>query len=866
MKSPRKIHPSRRMTVRSLAVASLVLAGLGSVPQPAQTAPVPGTTVTYTTDGDFDQGTLVDVNHDVVHDQLQLNRTTAFFPFVNIAASARGTIIRIDVNTAQIVGEWFSAPAGLPRNPSRTTVDRLGNVWFGNRDEFRENKGSVGRIGVIVGGTRVNGDGSPNPAGAFLKGPFAYNTCQDRNGDNLIATTRGLGDIRPWTNAGGVDSQGGVATAADECLINYTRVAGTGTRTVAVDANNDLWTGGLDTDHEKVNGVTGQVVPGTVFNQGCGGYGGFIDTNNVLWSARFGNNLLRRNLVTNTGVCLPTDRGDYGLGLDPNTGEVWHTSLSGPSTGNPATSGRVCKLTPAGAVIGCFGHGSPNAQGVAVDRKGNVWVAHSLFGATTVGHLRTDGTYVGNVTLPGGNGPTGVAVDSNGKVWVANINSNNAMRIDPNGGPVGGGGFHVGAVDMTVDLGAGAGPYNYSDMTGSVLGEVTAPFGTWTVVQDGGSAGMPWGTVTWNTEPEGVVPPGTSIVVEARAADTEAGLPGQVFTPVSNGTEFSLTGRFIEVRATLTASPSGDSPVLSDLTIKSANRPPVFDQPPTPECGSTIAANNGETVEFDVQASDPDPGDTVTLDATGVPAGASLTPALPTAGNPVATHFAWVPGPGDEGTTTVTFAATDSRGATATCTITIRVVALLMTGRAYGLSASGLITINPRPDTGEVATKVASTTPPECVSRLGNLTLSAQTLCVNVTTQLLPSRSRATATVERVSIGSLVPGMRPVSMAGVSAFSESRCGEATGSGDIADLTVGDKTVPMGYPPNKVIYLTGNGPNGARLVLNEQILTEGPGGDRVLTVNAAHLIIPKSLLTPRQDVIVASATSDIHGCL
>jgi streptogramin lyase len=79
----------------------------------------------------------------------------------------------------------------------------------------------------------------------------------------------------------------------------------------------------------------------------------------------------------------------------------------------------------------------------------------------------TDGTYVGNVTLPGGNGPTGVAVDANGKVWVANINTNNAMHIDPSAGPAGGGGFPVGAVDLTVDLGAGSGPYNYSDMTGA---------------------------------------------------------------------------------------------------------------------------------------------------------------------------------------------------------------------------------------------------------------------------------------------------------------------------------------------------------------------------------------------------------------
>jgi hypothetical protein len=564
-------HTRFRPAIANVVTMALV-AAIPIVPTvfaaPAAAA-VPGTNVLYTTDADFDQGILQDVNHDSPNNnQLQLDKTNVFFPFVNIAASARGTMVRIDVNTGAIVGEWFSAPNGRGRNPSRTTVDRLGNTWLSNRDEAEGGKGSVSRIGVVVGGTRVNSDGSPNPTGDFLVGPFGYNTCVDRNNDGLIATSRGLGDIRPWTNAGGADNNGGVSTAADECLINYTRVTGTITRTVAVDANNDVWTGGGDNDHEKLNGMTGQPVPGTQINFGCGGYGGLIDQSGTLWSARFGANLLRYEPGPNTGACLNTTHGDYGLGLDPNTNHVWHTGVD---------SNRVVELDPAGNVLNSYPHGNQFAQGVAVDRDHNVWVAHSILGPqTTVGHIRTDGTFVGNVPLPGGAGPTGVAVDTNGKIWVANLNTNNAMRIDPNAGPIGGGGFPVGAVDLTVDLGAGSAPYNYSDMTGSVLGEITAPVGTWSVVQDGGTAGQTWGRITWNTEPQGSVPPGTSITVEARTADTEAGLTGQPFAPVGNGTLFSLTGRFIEAKATLRASPNGTSPILSDLRIKTAERSGVF--------------------------------------------------------------------------------------------------------------------------------------------------------------------------------------------------------------------------------------------------------------------------------------------------
>ncbi|HWH01335.1 MAG TPA: hypothetical protein VNV66_18945 [Pilimelia sp.] len=569
----RRRRPSHRAApgLAALAVSALLGAALPvGIAAPAGAAPVDGTDVLYTRDADFDRGMLQDVNHDSPHhDQLQLDRSQAFFPFVNVAASARGTMVRADVNTGAIVGEWASAPQGRAKDPSRTTVDRLGNTWLSNRAEAAGGQGSVTRIGVVLGGTRVDAAGTADPAGDYLAPPFAYNTCVDRDGDGRIATSRGLGDVRPWTNAGGADSLGGVSTAADECIINYTRVNSVNTRTVAVDANNDVWTGGANTHHQKLSGVTGAPVPGSAVNLGCGGYGGLIDKAGRLWSARYGANLLRYDPGTAAGACLDTTHGDYGLGMDPVTGEIWHTSLGG---------GAVVKLAPDGTVLGTFPHGNTYAQGVAVDSAGNVWVAHSIVagGQTTVGHLRTDGTFVGNVTLPGGRGPTGVSIDSNGKVWVTNLNTDNAQRIDPGAGPVGGGGHRVGAVDLTVDLGAGAGPYNYSDMTGAVLGEITAPVGTWTVVQDGGHAGTPWGRITWNAEPAGSVPAGTGITVQARAADTEAGLAAEAFAPVGNGAAFALTGRYIEVRAALRAAPDGTSPVLSDLRVQALRRTGVF--------------------------------------------------------------------------------------------------------------------------------------------------------------------------------------------------------------------------------------------------------------------------------------------------
>lgn len=548
-----------------------LLIALGALALSVAPASAQNCSQTYTTDADFALGVSLNVNNASPNsDQLQLNIGTASLPFVNVACSARGTLVRIDVNTGTILGEYFTAPDTMGRDPSRTTVDQQGNVWVSNRAETGflngEPRGSVTRVGLVIGGTRgdkdpTSGAFTPNPNGEYLQGPFLYSTCADRDGDGLIRTSRGLGNILAWSNTGGADSAGGVSTADDECIINYTRINGSAARTVAIDANNDVWTGGLnDQDHEKLDGVTGQPIPGTQFNLAAGGYGGLVDQNGVLWSARGGSGLLRYDPATGTGTVIGNGCGDYGLGVDPNTGEIWHTQLFG----------NIGKLSPAGACLNIFPHGAGTAQGCAVDANGNVWVAHALFGATTIGHLRTDGTLVGNVALSlngvNGNSPTGVAVDANGKVWVACYGSNQAMRIDPNAGPLGGGGFPTGAVDLIVDLGPGAVPYNYSDMTGFV-NATTSPSGSWTVIKDSGAIGQAWGTVSWNSQE----PAGTSVSVEIRAADSTVNLPQASFVPVASGQSLcggNLAGRFLEVRATLTRSPNSSvSPVLFDLSV-----------------------------------------------------------------------------------------------------------------------------------------------------------------------------------------------------------------------------------------------------------------------------------------------------------
>ena len=923
----------------ALALASIV----GLLVPSSSTAEVVGTDLTYTSDADFDLGTLVSVNHDApFNDQLQLDSPTEPFPFINVAASGRGTVVRVNTDTGETVGEYRTAPEGRGLNPSRTTVDLFGNVWTANRDEVDEiggvPHGSAVKVGLIVGGTRVGATGEPDPTGGYLAPPFGYSTCVDRDDDGLIRTSSGLLDVLDWPdNTDGVGGTDGVIEdAVDECVLLYQRLPDAEqARHVSVDADNNVWVGGfpfeLRTFH-KLDGTTGAILDSFDARQfGCGGYGGLIDGNGVLWSVGWVSGegpLLRYDPSTRAGSCVNTF-GGYGLGVDTN-GYVWASiwengivkvspggvvepgfpkstwlppttsaataafsapaalmfepaSVTKPSvmpqmtpssslstlpvaapdeapdfwlapdddwvqSMNRWTPGSTVSLTiadgtgtvytdsqiadPSGyfnfnlggvfdvqrghtvtvsdgtttkthVVLGLFvdginvaadtvfgradpgtdvnvwvhdtdanltvtadgsgnwtadfsaltdltyasnggsqqtdddgdatgvwwsgpsftvapdddwvqsmnrwtpgstvsltiadgtgtvytdsqiadpsgnfnfnlggvfdvqrGHtvtvsdgtttknllvtnpdvtalneatdrvsgtaeplatldvgAAPNPwseaswRGVTADTTGawtadfsvpsggfppididattvvsvqerdddgdttyrsfgppvqgnsgvavtpgdnHVWVANRLVG--TVTRLDSDGEIA--AVIVAGSVPTGVAVDASGKVWVTNLGSDNTVRIDPNGGTDG-----LGAIDLVVDLGEGASPYNYSDMTGAVVVGSTSPQGFWTVVQDSGEAGFEWGRITWNTESEASEPIGSEIVVEIRTSDSAAGLGGQAFVPVSDGELFSSVGRFIEVRVTLKASPDGLSPVLSDIRMQPA--------------------------------------------------------------------------------------------------------------------------------------------------------------------------------------------------------------------------------------------------------------------------------------------------------
>lgn len=516
--------------------------------EPAHEVSSASQSYTYTTDADFDKGTLVNVNHDAPNNnQLQLNTGSGTFPFIWVALSQRCTIAKVNTATGAILGEYRTVADGVTcRESSRTTVGIDGSVWVGHRG-----RGGVAHIGLVE-----------------------LNQCVDRNGNGVIDTSTGYGDVKAWPGS----SPSIVANAADECILHHVNTDALGfgdSRHMSIDANNKLWIGsyGGTRGFVRVNGATGTLET-PVKTTSCGGYGGLIDKNGVIWSANGGTKGLLRwdpNAPDAAGInprCIPID--NYGLAVDQN-GWIWATTFFG----------HIYKVSAnGGTVLGPFTHGSENGQGLAVDKDGDVWVSSGLFcnSNCTIGRLKNDGTFVGNIPITG-TGPTGISIDADGKIWSANLSSHTATRIDPTVG--------IGSQDLSVSFPIGPGgrplpsPYNYSDMTGAQLFGSTSPQGSWIVVRDGGAEGQEWGTITWNTEAQGSTPAGTSISVEARVADTQAGLGSQTYAAMSNGAEFNLAGRYIQVRVTLVAAADGTSPVLSDLIIRTTGT----DEPPPPVGG-----------------------------------------------------------------------------------------------------------------------------------------------------------------------------------------------------------------------------------------------------------------------------------------
>jgi len=497
---------------------------------------------TYTLDADFDEGVREGVEHDTVHDQLQLAKIDRTLSFIWVPNN-EGTVSKISTETGDELGRYWVS-MGVGSSPSRTTIDLFGNCWVG-----LQQRGTVVKIGMYEKGQYID----RNDNGII-------ETSRDANGDGDITGA----EVLPWGQDECVLFEVVLIPGREGTYVPGTypgpydlNLWGTAPRGLAVDANNNLWAGTWSSQrYHYIDGETGVILKTVdVSPWGHRAYGAAMDENGVLWSSGSAfNHVLKLDPSTEPLTISRINTIHYvdGLGLD----YLGHLFVSG------YTSSRLTRINVLTGMLDWTKSGDSGARGVACTSDNNVWIANSINGRT----LRYDNN--GNLLaiIPGGNVPTGVSVDAAGKVWVCNNGDEYINRIDPT----------IDTIDFSKRIIGSLGHDAYSDMTGIVSWMETKENGMWTVVFDSEAADTPWGQASWNSsEPEG-----TSISVKVRSSNNETSW--SEWENATNGVPLNVTpnGRYLQIETTLQLGTGDISPILYDLTVHSLQPPAISIQSP----------------------------------------------------------------------------------------------------------------------------------------------------------------------------------------------------------------------------------------------------------------------------------------------
>lgn len=524
-------------------VGQNILLALASVAAVIPTATL-AASKTYTLDADFALGALSGVNFDTVHNQLQLNTIGTTFPVMWIANAGEDSLSKFDtVNNKELARyrTWFgpSGQAGYVNHlnnayagpaPSRTAVDIQGNAYILNR-WFANVKPVLIKV-LTEGFIDRNGNG-------------VMDTSEDTNGNGVIDA----GEIKPMADLNGngkIDAN----EITDERIAWVAEVGsqnGLG-RSLCVGTDGNLWVGMYnERTYYKISAADGSQIAGPISTTPSAGqpgnqwtpYGCLIDNKGVLWSASLGGTLGKiTNTASNTGpyiVSAYNSSFNYGIALGNNKVYLGSANIEFDPVTN--TFSPIVNL-------------NVGTSGIVVDGSGNI-----IGGQSSIRKVSPTGTLLWQAPLQaGGTSAIGIQVDSNNDVWQIGFASAGRMQKyrGSDGSPLGV--FPVGNM-----------PYTYSDAAGFAARNATNNTGTWTASLDGGANGTAWGKVNWND----LVPQGATVIVQVRAADTQASLPLQSYQTVSKGVDFAASGRFIQILTRLNATTDGQSPLLFDLTVSS---------------------------------------------------------------------------------------------------------------------------------------------------------------------------------------------------------------------------------------------------------------------------------------------------------
>jgi hypothetical protein len=471
--------------------------------------------------------------------------------FIWIANTQADQVVKIDTTTFAEVGRYVTGD-----DPSRTSVNSVGDIYVGNR------------AGMSVTKVSVLGDG----------------TCPDTNGDGAITTSTGAGDVLPW--------------GSDDCVLWRTAIpgesggasgSGSGVRAVAAQdefgADGELrsyvWVGNGRGKIFKLDGSTGAILLRTDFPVGTAPmapYGMAIDGRGNLWLGGLYSEIGRIDTTrciddascASTPICtgetaecdgaikqrinLPRGRG-YGITVDFMQ-RVWIAGAEGVKRYDP--------LAPIGSRW-AFGGPATYCNGIGADAVGFVYSACES--SRQIIRYNADNPAEYAIISTGPN--RGIGIDAEGRVWGVNRHNGAAASVVVPGPTV---------ADNTVMSNVGptlSSPYTYSDMTGLQLRLATNPRGYYRNIFEGCMSGQPteWLELQWEAE----TPEETFISFRARTADAVEELPAldwqsvavtpPATSPTSVADVFASVGiepmRYVEVEATLVSERSSFTEVVT---------------------------------------------------------------------------------------------------------------------------------------------------------------------------------------------------------------------------------------------------------------------------------------------------------------
>ncbi|MBR57778.1 MAG: hypothetical protein CMH54_06940 [Myxococcales bacterium] len=472
-----------------------------------------------------------------------LNAEDVDTSYIWIANSGENTVSKLDTTDGCEVARYHTCP-----DPSRTAVDLYGN-------------------GIIT--CRGNG--------GVMKIAAVASYCIDKNNDGLIQTTVDS------NNDCSVQAEEMLSISEDECVLwNVQPDSTTGdgglARAAGVDHENHIWVGYWSSKRlRRLEPTAGNVVHTIDLEERP--YGIAIDGDGIIWVASrdpHPHRLAKVHPVDGRLNAWASPAGHmYGVGIDPY-GKVWVATGEGQGLarfdplsetwmnwswgGRGYTRGVVALMltNPDGSLAGSTvyaAHNTFNCQGDSSSRLVSVVDAASLedLPAIDLGLYR---------------GPVGVSIDRTGNLWTVNMCENgsqwegSASKVDTETGQV------IGTYSV------GNMPYTYSDMTGYVLGTITAPQGSYRHIFDAPSLrDYEWLRI----EIEAVFPADatTWITVRVRAANTNEELattpwsetfgpyPPQAF-PVDL-TAANIVGTLMEVELVLHTQTTGASPIVKTI-------------------------------------------------------------------------------------------------------------------------------------------------------------------------------------------------------------------------------------------------------------------------------------------------------------